>query len=66
MTPTRWASGSPNSELPECGRVMATVSEGRVVIPAGDTVLKAGDEVSSILAQCEDESLLRRAFGIDE
>ncbi len=52
-------------ELPDCGRVMAIVSEGRVVIPGGDTVLKAGDEIL-ILAQCEDESLLRRAFGIDE
>jgi len=52
-------------DIPECGKVMAIVSEGKVVIPRGDTVLKAGDELL-ILAQCGDEGLLRTAFGIHE
>ena len=41
---------------------MAIVSEGAVVVPRGDTVLKAGDELL-ILAKCEDEAALRAAFG---
>jgi trk system potassium uptake protein len=48
--------------LPDCSQVMAIVSEGAVVVPRGDTVLNAGDELL-ILAKCEDESALREAFG---
>jgi trk system potassium uptake protein TrkA len=48
--------------LPDCSQVMAIVSEGAVVVPRGDTVLKAGDELL-ILAKCEDETALRTAFG---
>jgi trk system potassium uptake protein TrkA len=49
--------------LPECSQVMAIVSDGAVVVPRGDTVLKAGDELL-ILAKCEDEGALRAAFGV--
>jgi trk system potassium uptake protein TrkA len=48
--------------LPECSQVMAIVSDGAVVVPRGDTVLQAGDELL-ILAKCEDETALRTAFG---
>ena len=48
--------------LPDCSQVMAIVSDGSVVVPRGDTVLKAGDELL-ILAKCEDETALRTAFG---
>jgi len=48
--------------LPECTQVMAIVSGGQVVVPRGDTVLRAGDEVL-ILAKCEDQSALRKVFG---
>ncbi len=44
--------------LPDCSQVMAIVSEGAVVVPRGDTVLNAGDELL-ILAKCEDETALR-------
>lgn len=52
-------------DLPGCGQVMAIVSDGAVVIPRGDTVLHAGDELL-ILARCEDDAALRQAFGIEE
>jgi trk system potassium uptake protein len=48
--------------LPEATQVMAIISEGQVVVPRGDTVLKAGDEVL-ILARCEDQKALRAVFG---
>jgi trk system potassium uptake protein TrkA len=48
--------------LPDGSQVMAIVSDGAVVVPRGDTVLKAGDELL-ILAKCEDETALRSAFG---
>jgi trk system potassium uptake protein TrkA len=48
--------------LPEASQVMAIVSDGQVVVPRGDTVLRAGDEVL-ILAKCEDQSVLRGVFG---
>jgi len=48
--------------MPECAQVMAIISEGAVVVPRGDTVLKGGDELL-ILAKCEDEVELRKLFG---
>ena len=48
--------------IPECSQVMAIVSEGSVVVPRGDTVLKGGDELL-ILAKCEDEAALKKLFG---
>lgn len=51
-------------DLPSGGQVMAILREGTVVVPRGDTVLKAGDELL-ILARREDDEGLRRAFGID-
>ncbi len=50
-------------QLPPCAQIMAIVSGGGVIVPRGDTVLTAGDELL-ILAQCEDEDQLRRAFGV--
>ena len=48
--------------IPECSQVMAIVSQGSVVVPRGDTVLKGGDELL-ILAKCEDEATLKKLFG---
>ncbi len=49
--------------LPPCSQVMAIVSGDGVIVPRGDTRLSAGDELL-ILAQCEDEDALRKAFGV--
>jgi trk system potassium uptake protein TrkA len=49
-------------ELPGNTQVMAIISEGQIVVPRGDTVLHAGDEVL-ILAKSEDQSALRGVFG---
>ena len=49
--------------MPECSQIMAIVSGGGVVVPRGDTVLNAGDELL-ILARCEDDAALRRVFGV--
>ncbi len=49
--------------LPDCSQVMAIVSGGGVVVPRGDTVLHAGDELL-ILANCKDDAALRAAFGV--
>ena len=49
--------------LPDCSQVMAIVSGGGVVVPRGDTVLHAGDELL-ILANCKDDGALRAAFGV--
>lgn len=49
--------------LPSCSQVMAIISGGGVVVPRGDTRLKAGDELL-ILARCEDDRELRAAFGV--
>lgn len=49
--------------MPDCSQVMAIVSGGGVVVPRGDTVLQAGDELL-ILAKCEDDGALRKAFGV--
>ena len=48
--------------LPPASQVMAIISAGQVVVPRGDTLLKAGDEVL-ILAKCEDQPALRAVFG---
>ena len=48
--------------LPDCSQVMAIVSDGEVVVPRGETVLKAGDELL-ILAKCDNEAALKAAFG---
>lgn len=65
LPPDSLAVGKRLSELtlPDCSQVMAIVSGGGVVVPRGDTVLNAGDELL-ILAKCEDDTALRRAFGV--
>lgn len=59
------AVGKPLAELniPKCAHVMAIISAGEVVVPRGDTVLSAGDEVL-ILSSCGEEANLRRTFGV--
>ncbi|MEI7815343.1 MAG: TrkA C-terminal domain-containing protein [Coriobacteriia bacterium] len=49
--------------LPKCAHIMAVISAGEVVVPRGDTVLKAGDEVL-ILSSCGEEANLRQTFGV--
>ncbi len=65
LPPDSSAVGKRLSELtlPDCSQVMAIVSGGGVVVPRGDTVLSAGDELL-ILAKCEDDTALRTAFGV--
>lgn len=60
------AVGKKLSELdmPAQGQVMAIVSGGSVIVPRGDTVLSAGDELL-ILADAADEAALRQAFGVE-
>jgi trk system potassium uptake protein TrkA len=59
------AVGKKLSELaiPKCAHVMAIISEGEVVVPRGDTMLNAGDEVL-ILSSCGEEANLRKTFGV--
>ena len=59
------AVGKKLSELdvPHCAHVMAIISKGEVVVPRGDTVLSAGDELL-ILSSCGEEANLRRTFGV--
>jgi trk system potassium uptake protein TrkA len=59
------AVGKRLSELaiPKCAHVMAVISEGEIVVPRGDTMLKAGDEVL-ILSTCGEEANLRLTFGV--
>ena len=59
------AVGKKLSELaiPKCAHVMAVISAGEVIVPRGDTVLSAGDEVL-ILSSCGEEANLRRTFGV--
>lgn len=59
------AAGKRISELalPNCAHIMAIISAGEVVVPRGDTVLKAGDEVL-ILSSCGEEESLRTTFGV--
>lgn len=47
--------------LPEGSQVMVIVSAGSVVVPRGETVLSAGDELL-ILTKTEHEAELRRVF----
>jgi trk system potassium uptake protein TrkA len=59
------AVGKRLSELaiPKCAHVMAIISDGEVVVPRGDTMLNAGDEVL-ILSSCGEEANLRKTFGV--
>jgi trk system potassium uptake protein TrkA len=50
-------------DLPKCAHIMAIISKGEVVVPRGDTVLRAGDEVL-ILSECGEEKRLRTTFGV--
>jgi len=61
------AVGKALSELniPKCAHVMAIISAGEVVVPKGDTVLGAGDEVL-ILSSCGEEANLRLTFGVHQ
>jgi len=47
--------------LPEGSQVMAIVSSGSVIVPRGETVLSAGDELL-ILTKTEHEAELRKVF----
>ena len=49
--------------LPKCAHVMAIISSGEVVVPRGDTMLNAGDDLL-ILSECGGETDLRRTFGV--
>ena len=49
--------------LPKCAHIMAIISSGEVVVPRGDTVLHAGDDLL-ILSECGGETDLRRTFGV--
>jgi trk system potassium uptake protein len=49
--------------LPKCAHVMAIISNGEIVVPRGDTMLSAGDEVL-ILSECGNETPLRKTFGV--
>ena len=49
--------------ISKCAHVMAIISAGEVVVPRGDTRLRAGDEVL-ILSSCGEEANLRRTFGV--
>lgn len=50
--------------LPEGAQVMAIVSAGSVVVPRGETVLSAGDELL-ILTKTEHEAELRKVFAVN-
>lgn len=49
--------------LPQCAHIMAIISAGEVVIPRGDTTLRAGDEVL-ILSACGEETSVLRCLGV--
>jgi trk system potassium uptake protein len=49
--------------LPKASHIMAIISEGEIVVPRGDTVLNAGDEVL-ILSALGEEARLRATFGV--
>lgn len=59
------AVGKTLAELnvPRSAHVMAIISGGEVVVPKGDTVLRAGDEVL-ILSEAGQEKGLRETFGV--
>jgi Trk K+ transport system NAD-binding subunit len=50
-------------KVPKTAHVMAIISAGEVVVPKGDTVLRAGDEVL-ILSESGKETGLRETFGV--
>jgi trk system potassium uptake protein len=50
-------------DLPKRAHVMAIISKGEIVVPRGDTVLSAGDEVL-ILSELGEEMRLRETFGV--
>jgi len=50
-------------ELPGRAHVMAIISKGEIVVPRGDTLLGAGDEVL-ILSTLGEEARLRATFGV--
>ena len=49
--------------LPKTAHIMAIISAGEIVVPKGDTVLGAGDEVL-ILSEIGGEAKLRATFGV--
>jgi trk system potassium uptake protein len=51
--------------LPGRAHIMAIISGGEIVVPRGDTVLSAGDEVL-ILSEVGEERRLRATFGVSE
>lgn len=59
------AVGKSLAELsvPKTAHVMAIISGGEVVVPRGETVLRAGDEVL-ILSEAGQETGLRATFGV--
>jgi trk system potassium uptake protein TrkA len=61
------AVGKSLSELamPKGAHIMAIISNGEVVVPRGDTVLGAGDDVL-ILSEVGEEKRLRGAFGVGQ
>lgn len=65
LPPGAMAVGKTLAELnlPKCAHVMAIISKGEVVVPRGDTLLSAGDEVL-ILSECGHETTLRTTFGV--
>jgi len=50
-------------DLPKAAHIMAIISGGEIVVPKGDTVLGAGDEVL-ILSAIGEETRLRETFGV--
>jgi trk system potassium uptake protein TrkA len=49
--------------LPSRAHIMAIISKGEVVVPRGETVLEAGDEIL-ILSELGEETTLRATFGV--
>ena len=52
-------------DLPKAAHIMAIISKGEIVVPRGDTVLNAGDEVL-ILSAIGEETRLRATFGVHQ
>ncbi|MDR3687297.1 MAG: NAD-binding protein [Coriobacteriia bacterium] len=51
--------------LPKAAHIMAIISGGEIVVPRGDTLLGAGDEVL-ILSAIGEETRLRATFGVHQ
>jgi len=51
--------------LPKAAHIMAIISKGEIVVPRGDTLLGAGDEVL-ILSTLGEEARLRATFGVHQ